>query len=130
MNVERGLLEQFVAVLAAELGPRVAAELAATGPSGEEAWRLWSLDDVCARLGRSERTVRGWAKRGELPFVRLDGGALAFLPEDVQAFARARRVPAVEGEVLEPRLQVVREAAVGAGSRGGHRAVDRRVEPS
>lgn len=126
MNVPAELLEQLVRGLAEELAPRVAAELAASS-GGEEPWRLWTLEDVCARLGRSERTVRAWVKRGQLPHVRLDGGALAFEPDDVRAFAQARRVGPDRGEVLEGRLQVVRDAAPVAASRGTHRAVDRRV---
>jgi hypothetical protein len=36
--------------------------------------------------------VRERAKKGDLPYVRLDGGALAFELADVQNFACARRI--------------------------------------
>jgi excisionase family DNA binding protein len=53
---------------------------------------LLDVSEVAERLGRSTRWVRERAKRGDLPFVRLDGSALAFDLEDVRGFARARRI--------------------------------------
>ena len=96
---ERGeLLTLLVDALACELAPRVAAELARTAsPAGEvEPWRLLDLEEAAARLGRSTRTVRAWAKAGLLMSVKLDGGALAFELADLQAFAAARRVGDVD----------------------------------
>jgi hypothetical protein len=87
------LPDELVESIAAALAPRLLAEL----PKAEqELWQLWDLSETARRLGRSERWVRERTKRAELPFVRLDGGALAYRPEDVQAFAAARRVPALE----------------------------------
>jgi excisionase family DNA binding protein len=80
---------------------RVVAEFAAVpqAEAGGEPWRLLNVEEAAARLGRSTRWVRERAKRGELPSVRLDGGALAFDVEDLRAFARARRVgPDLVGE--------------------------------
>jgi predicted DNA-binding transcriptional regulator AlpA len=57
-----------------------------------EPWRLLTLEEVAARLGRSTRWVRERVKRGDLPRVRLDEGAFAFELADVQAFARERRI--------------------------------------
>lgn len=57
-----------------------------------EAWRLLDVTETAAMLGRSTRWVRDRAKIGDLPWVRLDGGALAFDPDDVREFARSRRV--------------------------------------
>src|SRR5438128_32884 len=93
-------LDELLAGLVAAIADEVAARLdrvldaSSTGPDVER-WRLLTVDEVAVRLGRSERWVRERAKRGELPFVRLDGGALAFDLEDVRAFVLARRVPAV-----------------------------------
>jgi predicted DNA-binding transcriptional regulator AlpA len=81
-------------VLLDELADRIVARLEAREaelPAGE-AWRLLPLTEVAQRLGRSERWVRERVKVGELPRVRLDAGALAFLTADVVAFAEARRV--------------------------------------
>jgi hypothetical protein len=47
------------------------------------------------------------------PFVRLDGGALAFELADLQAFAAERRVDASVG-VLAVRLQPGRNGRAGA----------------
>jgi hypothetical protein len=62
----------------------------------EEPWRLWTVQETADRLGRSTKWVRAKAKAGDLIWVRLDGGALAFEPEDVKAFARARRIDSQE----------------------------------
>jgi len=92
VNVEllAGLLDE----LAERVAGRVLAELAARpgleAPS--EQWRLLDVEEVAGRLGRSTRWVRERAKRGDLPWVRLDGGALAFDPDDVRAFVRERRI--------------------------------------
>jgi hypothetical protein len=73
----------------------VAAKLQAQPPQREEGdpWELWNVDEVCRRLGRSKRWVGERTRSGELPHIRLDGGAKAYNPHDVKTFARARRVP-------------------------------------
>lgn len=121
--IDRRLVDELVAAVAAELAPRIAAELASGGPSADAGgpWRLLSLGEVCERLGRSERQVRGWVKSGELPHVRLDGGDLRFDLEDVRAFARARTINAGAPEKLAACWPGVREPASGAGSQGGVR---------
>lgn len=117
------VLEQLVGclpLLREELASIVRAELDAAGVSGgspAEPWRLLTLEDACERLSRSGRWVRERVKSGELPVVRLDGGALAFEIEDLQAFAAARRVDATAG-MLAHRLQSMSEASGGAGLRG------------
>jgi hypothetical protein len=96
-------LSAFVDELAERVTDRVLAELETQGAPAEEEWRLLTVEQVAERLGRSTRWVRQRAKgytdrqSGEwipatLPFVQLDGGALAFALEDVQAFARERRI--------------------------------------
>lgn len=84
--------EQLLTAFLDELAERVAAKIRDGLPAQEEPWRLWTLGETAERLTRSERWVRERVKRGQLPSVRLDGAALAFLPADVQAFAEARRV--------------------------------------
>jgi excisionase family DNA binding protein len=96
-------LEQTVNAIADLIAERVAEQLQsqlAAPPA--EAWRLVSVDEIANILGRSKRWVHGAVKERGLPYIRLDGGALAFSIEDVRAWAEARRVPRrEEGEVLE-----------------------------
>jgi excisionase family DNA binding protein len=126
------LLAAAVSALRDEIVAAVVAELEQRAPaatSGEEPWRLWTLEEVCERLGRSDRTVREWVKRGLLPRERLDGGAWAFDPEDVKTFARARRIGVTSLETLARRLQEADKAAGGAGWRVGRQRPRLRVEP-
>src|SRR4051794_8390177 len=118
--VPAGVLNVFVAAVAAEVAERVLVELDARAPVEQEPWRLLKLEEVVQRLGRSERWVRSRVKRGELTVVRLDGGALAFDLEDVKAFARARRVAVDEsGARPSARCAAVSAGDLVAGDRGG-----------
>lgn len=101
-DVLGGLIELIAERVAAKIDPPQAIP-----DDGLEDWRLWTLAETAERLTRSERWVRGKARTGELPVVRLDGGALAFDPEDVVAFARSRRVGAHVDS--EPRSSLIRE---------------------
>jgi hypothetical protein len=105
-----------VAALAEELAPRLAAELAGQVPSEPtaEPWHLLDVEEAAARLGRSTRWIRDRAKVGDLPHIRLDGGALAFELDDLRSFTRERRIP------LAACLQVNGDAASHAGSRAPH----------
>jgi predicted DNA-binding transcriptional regulator AlpA len=78
---------------------------AGTRPS-PEAWRLLNVAQVAELLGRSPRWVHGAVKDKGLPYIRLDGGALAFDVDDVRAWARARRVPEAGPSMLSGRCQV------------------------
>ena len=84
--------DQLMDEVAAEITRRVLAGIEQEPRQDGEQWRLLDVEEVAARLGRSTRWVRDRAKSGDLPWVRLDGGALAFDLADVQAFAAARRV--------------------------------------
>jgi excisionase family DNA binding protein len=77
----------------------VAAKLNAATPQREEGepWALCNVDEACRRLGRSKRWVGEKTRSGELPHVRLDGGAKAYLLRDLIAFAETRRVPLEDG---------------------------------
>lgn len=125
------LLEQLVATLAEELAPRLALELAAQlpPPPASKTWSLLDLEQAAARLGRSPRWVRERAKRGDLPFVKLDGGALAFELDDLRAYASDRRVGDDKVEALAGRLQAVRDPASRNGSRDVDAVANRRVAP-
>jgi excisionase family DNA binding protein len=93
-------------------------------PAEAAQWRLLDLDEAAERLGRSTRWVRERVKRGDLPHVKLDGGALAFELADLQAFADARRVG---DKPLAGRLHPSRDPASVNGSRGPYRVGHRRV---
>jgi excisionase family DNA binding protein len=121
-----GPLDVLLDLVVERLVSPIAAELAAL-PRAEpeaEAWHLLTVQEVAARLGRSARWVRERAKRGDLPFVRLDGGALAFEIDDVRAFAQARRVPATAPPPLAARLHEESKPASPAGSKRAQRATD------
>jgi hypothetical protein len=87
-----GALGPLLELIAAELAPRLAADLAGQAAHREEAepWRLLTLEEAAARLGRSTRWLRD--RKEQIGYVRLDGGALSFRLEDLQAFAEQRRV--------------------------------------
>jgi excisionase family DNA binding protein len=127
VNVPDVLLVEVVDRIAGALAPRLSdALVACCERPAPEPWRLLDVDEVAATLGRSRRWVHGAVKERGLPFVRLDGGALAFDPEDVRAWARARRVPAAEPTPLATRLQPPRDAAPRAALDGsGRRAMQR-----
>lgn len=91
---ELGPFEPFLDELAERVAAKLANELEGRQPAPDagEPWRLLTLKEAAARLGRSERWLRERAKRGDVAHVRLDGGALAFDVDDLREFARARRV--------------------------------------
>jgi excisionase family DNA binding protein len=123
--------EPLLDLVVERLVPPLTAELATAlhqVDTANETWRLLDVDEVAIRLGRSARWVRERAKQGQLPFVRLDGGALAFELEDVHAFARARRVSAGKPPPLAGRLHDVRNRALPESSAQGERATNPEVE--
>lgn len=89
MNFEVRFPDDLVEAVATAVAERLAD---AGNSEAATEWRLLTLDEAAQRLTRSTRWLRERAKRGDLPHVRLDGGALAFDPDDVREFARARRV--------------------------------------
>jgi excisionase family DNA binding protein len=92
-------IDLFVQQIAKELAARVVDQLEITpAPT----WKLLTAADVATRLGRSESWVRERARTGSLPHVQLDGGSRRFLPDDVEAYARARRVPVDRLQPLAP----------------------------
>lgn len=51
---------------------------------------LLSARDVADRLGVSTETVLRWTRRGELPAVRLPGGAIRIDPDTLDAWLESR----------------------------------------
>lgn len=81
-------LEQLIAVAVAdELERRGSVRPAEDSQPEGEPWRLLTLDEAAKRLGRSPRWLR--ERKEQVGYVRLDGGALTFRLEDLQAFAAA-----------------------------------------
>jgi excisionase family DNA binding protein len=84
-----GLVERVADAVA----ERVVAHLATSVSATAEPWRLLDVQEVAQTLGRSRRWVHQAVKERGLPYIRLDGGALAFELEAVQAWARGRSIP-------------------------------------
>lgn len=128
LRVTSQALDALVGLVAARVAALVITEIeSVVSPAMSEPWRLVDVEEVAAMLGRSTRWVHQSVKERGLPFVRLDGGALAFDPDDVRAWALARRVPALESDPLADRWHGGRDAALGAGSGNGDRTVMQRV---
>jgi hypothetical protein len=73
------------------ISDRVVEKLSAVErPEQPEAWRLLTLKEAAERLTRSPSWLRERARRGDIPPVRLDGGALAFRLEDLRVLADSR----------------------------------------
>jgi hypothetical protein len=60
-----------------------------------EATPLWDKLDVSRRGKVSQRTVAYWMKGG-LPFLKLSARMVRFIPSDVEAFLRSRRIGGVK----------------------------------
>lgn len=119
------ILDSVLDLVVERLTPAITADLASTLSEIRREtlhWRLLNVEEAAARLGRSSRWVRERVKRGQLPYIKLDGGALAFELGDVQAFAEARRISAGEPAVLAERLQVARQPATREASETPERA--------
>lgn len=126
MSVPPNALDSLVELVAEKVATRVLDSLVELQPPAaavEEAWRLLTLEEAAARLGRSTRWTRERVKRGDLPFVKLDGGSLRFEIADLQAFAQSRRVSA-------DRVQTGREPARNGRSRQAEAVGNRRVSGS
>jgi len=52
--------------------------------------RLITARVVADRLGVSPETVLRWTRRGELPALRLPGGAIRYRPADLDAWLEQR----------------------------------------
>ena len=86
------LITSIVDEIGAAVTAALRTELPVPGTSAEP-WKLAHCERRIDGAGQVGQVGAERAKAGELPWVRLDGGPLAFLPDDVEAFARARRLP-------------------------------------
>jgi excisionase family DNA binding protein len=55
--------------------------------------RLLTARDVADQLGVSAETVLRWTRRGELPAIRLPGGAIRYRVRDLDAWLEERATP-------------------------------------
>ena len=55
--------------------------------------RLLAAREVADRLGVTPRTVLRWTRRGDLPAVRLPGGALRYNEHQLDAWLTERATP-------------------------------------
>ena len=55
--------------------------------------RLLTAREIAQRLGVSAETVLRWARRGEVPFIRLPGGAIRFREDEIEEWLEERATP-------------------------------------
>ena len=55
--------------------------------------RLLTTRVVAERLDVSPETVLRWTRRGELPAIRLPGGAIRFREDELEAWLQERATP-------------------------------------
>jgi excisionase family DNA binding protein len=55
--------------------------------------RLLTARELAGLLGVSTETVLRWTRRGDLPAIRLPGGAIRFREDDLDAWLMARATP-------------------------------------
>ena len=51
---------------------------------------MMTARELSAPLGVSAETVLRWTRRGELPAIRLPGGAIRYRPEEIEAWLESR----------------------------------------
>jgi excisionase family DNA binding protein len=62
--------------------------------------RLLTARDLAERLAVSPETILRWMRRGQLPAVKMPGGAVRFRPEAIDSWLGERTTGAVSGEEL------------------------------
>jgi excisionase family DNA binding protein len=65
--------------------------------------RLLTAREVAERLGFSTETILRWARRGELPAIRLPGGAIRFRESDLEWWLASRATITDTGPVTKAR---------------------------
>jgi excisionase family DNA binding protein len=63
--------------------------------------RLLTAREVADLINVSTETILRWTRRGELPAIRLPGGAIRFRPAEVDAWL-VERATAAGGSVTRP----------------------------
>ena len=81
--------------------------------------RLLTARTVAETLGVSTETVLRWTRRGELPAIRLPGGAIRYRDAELEEWLRLRAtVPATSSVTLRATLQVAHPATAERDSNG------------
>ena len=70
--------------------------------------RLLKTREVADQLGVSTETVLRWTRRGDLPALRLPGGAIRYRPDELEAWLEARSTDAVDRELSGTRADRAR----------------------
>ena len=52
--------------------------------------RLLTAREIAERLGVSTETVLRWVRRGDVPAIKLPGGAIRFAADEFDAWLKAR----------------------------------------
>ena len=65
--------------------------------------RLLTAREVAERLGVIAETVLRWTRRGELPAIRLPGGAIRYREAAARGVARAERAASGARKCQRPR---------------------------
>jgi excisionase family DNA binding protein len=77
--------------------------------------RLLTARQVGETLGVSPETVLRWTRRGELPAIRLPGGAIRYRATDLEAWlAQRETTDAANREALTTRHRARRQGAYGS----------------
>jgi excisionase family DNA binding protein len=79
---------------------------------------LLTARDVAGELAVSSETILRWTRAGELPAIRLPGGAIRFRREELDAWLEARSTDAADRELSDARANRARRGA-------GYSSVDR-----
>jgi hypothetical protein len=90
------LFDALAEGLASRVAEKVLSGIAEAVPAAAETWRLLTVDEVADVLGRSRRSVFSYIKARGLPVIHLDNGSVRVDPDDLRAWCRGRRIPAVE----------------------------------
>lgn len=60
---------------------------------------LWTLDELCAKLHTSPRTVHGWRRAGTAPKAYKVGKHLMFDEADIRAWLEARQTTGTRADL-------------------------------
>lgn len=60
---------------------------------------LLTISEAADRLGVHQKTLRSWADKGLVPYVKLPSGYRRFDPDEVDRMAEDMRIGATEGKI-------------------------------
>jgi excisionase family DNA binding protein len=81
--------------------------------------RLLTARDLADRLGVSVETVLRWTRRGDVPAIRLPGGAIRYREDEIECWLEERATTS-RGGVTAPRLAAARSIPYGASPHPSH----------